>query len=385
MHEKITVAVIGMGGYGINYVKAILNKGDALGTECLAMVDIRPEACPLYPQVQAMGIPVYSDITELYENHRPQLVLIATPIQFHCHQACYAMERGSHVLCEKPAAATLEQVRTMAAVSRRTGKFLGIGFQRCFCEAVLKAKADVLAGKYGKLSWAKAGIIMRRGLDYYARGWAGRIRSGDSFIYDSVANNSAAHYLQNMLFLAGDRLNTSARIGSVEAELYRVNDIENFDTISANVTTGDGAELFFVSTHAADGDFEFHSEFSYEQGRILFDAREEVWGELADGTRIHYGSCLEDASRKLWCALEAVRGEDTLYCDIGTATPHTAFIQHIQDRVPIQDIQHLAKLRDNAFPGAPGPAWQKYVPGMTEAVKASYENRIMLSKSLFGR
>jgi len=45
MHEKITVAVIGMGGYGINYVKAILNKGDALGTECLAMVDIRPEEC----------------------------------------------------------------------------------------------------------------------------------------------------------------------------------------------------------------------------------------------------------------------------------------------------------------------------------------------------
>ena len=385
MVNQITVAVIGMGGYGETYVKDILNCSHELGIQCVGMVDVKPENCRLYNQILEQGIPVYTDMDALYANATPQLVLIATPIQFHCAQVCYAMEHGSHVLCEKPAAATLEQIKIMKEVSQRTGKLLGIGFQKCFSEAILKAKKDVLDGRYGKLLWAKSGIIMRRGLSYYERGWTGKIKAGNNYIYDSVANNSAAHYLQNMLFMAGDGLTASAAPAEIRAELYRVNDIENFDTISAVVTTQNGAELFFVSTHAADGTFNFHSCHAYEKGMIFFDEKDNVVGKLDSGEEIHYGSSAQDTVRKLQCAIEAVRGENTLYCDIDTATPHTTFIQYIQDNVPIEDLQSIAKLRDNAYPGATEPSYQRYIPGMTEAVIASYENRQMLSKTLFGR
>lgn len=383
MNKKITVAVIGMGGYGINYVRAALERAEEYGIRCIGMVDIRPENCALYPEIQKQGIPVFESIEELYEHCVPQLVFISTPIQFHCRQACYAMEHGSNVLCEKPAAATLEQARKMAQTSHETGKFLAIGFQRCFAKATLKAKADVLTGIYGKAIRFKTGIIMRRGLNYYQRGWAGKWKAGQDLIYDSVANNSAAHYLQNLLFMAGDSLSASAEVSDIRAEMYRVNDIENFDTISASMKAGNGAELFFVATHAADGDFGFEACCEFEKGRIFFDPEENVWGVLEDGTRIEYGNAKEDYYAKISQSVNRVRGIGVLTCDIHTAIPHTAFIQYIQNNIPITDIQHLAQLRENALPGRE-PSMQKYIPGMTEAVKASYENCAMLSRTLFG-
>ena len=383
MTDKITVAVIGMGGYGIHYVRAAAEKAEEYGVRCVGMVDIRPENCPLYAQVLEQKIPVYTSVEALYENAAPLLTFIATPIQFHCRQACYAMEHGSHVLCEKPAAPTMAQVRQMEETSRRTGKFLAIGFQRCFAGATLKAKTDVLSGKYGKAIRFKAGIIMRRGLIYYQRGWAGRWHINGEMIYDSVANNSAAHYLQNMLFMAGPSLSASAEIKHIWAEKYRVNAIENYDTVSARMTAQNGAELFFVATHAADGDFGFESCCEFEKGKIFFDPKENVWGELEDGTRIDYGNAGEDYYAKIRQSLDCVRGTGSLTCDIRTAAPHTAFIEYIQNTFPITDLQHLAQLRDNALPGNP-PSMQKYIPGMTEAVKASYRDCAMLSQTLFG-
>lgn len=383
MPEKITIAVVGMGGYGNYYVQAVIEKGDEFGICCVGMVDIFPEKSPLYTQVLEQGIPIFRSLEDLYDVCTPQLIIISTPIQFHCSQACYAMEHGSHVLCEKPAAPTLEQVRKMEQTSQQTGKFLAIGFQRCFSAATLKAKADVLSGKYGKAIRFKAGTIMRRGLNYYQRGWAGKIHIEGSLIYDSVANNSAAHYLQNLLFMAGTSMSVSAEIRYADAELYRVNDIENFDTISAKMITQDGTELFFVATHAADGTFGFEGCCEFENGKIYFDPKENVWGELQDGTHIDYGNTKDDNFAKIQRSLDCIRGNGTLTCDIRTATPHTAFIQHIQTTFPITDLQHLAQLRDNAYPGNP-PSIQKYIPGMTEAVKASYENCAMLSRTLFG-
>lgn len=382
MNDRIKVAVIGMGGYGKNYVRAVLEEKEKLGIQCVGMVDIRPENCIYYPQVLEQGIPVYDSVEALYENAAPDLVFISSPIQFHCAQSCFCMEHGSHVLCEKPAAATMDQVKAMEAVSQRTGKFLAVGFQRCFSLPALRAKADVLSGKYGKPLRFKAGIIMRRDLKYYARGWAGKIKAGSDYIYDSVANNSAAHYLQILLFMAGESLSGAAMPDKVEAELYRINDIENFDTISTRIHTENQVELFFVATHGADGSFGFEAECVFENGVIYFDDQENVWGELHDGIRIDYGKGGIETFRKIQCAVDAARGECTVFCDIHTAAAHTAFIEKLQTESLITDIQHLARLRNNAPASATEPVWQKYVPGLTEAVKESYEKECMLSQTL---
>ena len=41
--KKVTVALVGMGGYGIYYVEEILNNSEKYGMTCVGMVDICPE------------------------------------------------------------------------------------------------------------------------------------------------------------------------------------------------------------------------------------------------------------------------------------------------------------------------------------------------------
>lgn len=374
-----------MGGYGRNYVKAVLEAKDILGIECVGMVDIRPENCTLYSRVLELGIPVYASVEELYEHCSPELVFISSPIHFHCAQACFCMEHGSHVLCEKPAAAVIEQVRMMEEVSQKTGKFLAVGFQRSFAEPILRVKKDILAGKYGEPVRFKSGISSCRDLKYYARGWAGKIKAGEEFVYDSIANNAAAHQLQILLFMAGDSLTGTAWPLKAEAELYRVNDIENFDTISTKILTDNQVEIFFVATHGADKNVNFGSRCVFEHGAVCFGDQETVWAEMPDGSRIDYGSGGVESLRKIRCAVDAVRGMDTIFCDIHTAAAHTECIRLIQDNAEIIDLQHRMELRNNAPASAAEPVWQKYVPGLTEAVTESYNSGKMLSQTLFHR
>ena len=65
---------------------------------------------------QAFGVPVWPDFGAFRASGvRPDLLVIASPIAFHGVQTCSALELGVAVLCEKPVAATLDDVRRMRA------------------------------------------------------------------------------------------------------------------------------------------------------------------------------------------------------------------------------------------------------------------------------
>ncbi len=375
--KKVTVAAIGMGGYGMHYVERALNNSEELGIECVGMVDVCPEKCKYIDGVRAKNIPVYSSIEELYENHTPELVFISTPIQFHCPQACYALEHGSNVLCEKPAAAIKEDVEKMIETSEKTGKFLAIGYQRSYASAELNAKRDVLAGKYGKPLKFKSIIVQRRPLTYFERGWAGRIKIGDSFVYDSVANNSCAHYLHQLFFMAGDKLNTSAFPVESEARLYRVNDIENFDTITSKFVTDNGVQIYFGATQCGEDNFLPYTVCEFEKGTITFEQQgETVVGRLNSGEEIVYGSLREENFEKIPLCIDAVRGADTVYCDAKTTLPHAMAVDYIQKNCEIKTLENWEII--NATPEEENPIYVKVLKGLKEKMIECFENESML-------
>jgi len=93
--QLVTVAVVGMGGYGRHYVNAILNQSDEYGMECVGMVSTHPERYEDAEEFKSRNIHIYRSMEELYEHQSPQLVFISSPIHFHCRQICYALEHGS--------------------------------------------------------------------------------------------------------------------------------------------------------------------------------------------------------------------------------------------------------------------------------------------------
>jgi predicted dehydrogenase len=130
---------------------------------------------------------------------------------------------------------------------------VAIGFQDLFDPAVRAVKARLLCGAIGNVSHASLIASWPRTHDYFGRStWAGALKRGDTWVLDSPANNAISHFLNLALFLLGPTQATSADITRVEAELYRANNIQNYDTCALRLTTAAGATLLVYFTHASD-------------------------------------------------------------------------------------------------------------------------------------
>lgn len=339
---KISVLMVGTGGYANLYVKELLHGAGAGLFEIVGAVDPYADQSESGRELMCRGVPVYCTVEDFYKERTAQLAFIVTPIYLHAHQAQYCMERGSDVLCEKPICATLKDAKAMMEVRDRTGRRLAIGFQWSFSKSMIRLKQDIINGLYGKICRFRTIVYFPRNLNYYHRGtgWAGkrRLESGE-WLLDSVASNAAAHYLHNMLFLTGNEIDQSAEPIQIEAEVYRANPIEMFDTCALRIRMADDAELLFYATHAVPQNQEREPEFIIEgeQGTVTLryeEGKEIMTGHLTDGRSISYGAPSENNMYKLSCMAEAIWENASLPCIPETALPHLKCICALAESFP---------------------------------------------------
>ncbi len=373
MTPEVSVVLVGIGGYGNLYVEALLNEGQERGVKIVGAVDPKPENCRYYDQLKELDIPFFVSLDEFYAEHRADLAVISSPIHFHSEQTCLALENGSHVLCEKPIAATIQEVNKMIEVRDRTGKFVSVGYQWSNSLAIHKLKKDIMAGVFGKAKKFKTIILWPRNEDYYQRAsWSGRIKdSSGRWILDSVASNATAHYLHNMFYVLGSELDRSAVPVEVEAELYRANNIENFDTAAIRVYTEEGVELLYLGSHAIKDRLDpvFHYEF--ENATVVFgdpdneETSTDIVAFFKDGTKKSYGDPFEEVIRKLWLAVDAVRGEAQIPCGLEAASSQVICINAAQESTnPVEfpsDI--IRRLEEEKL---------TWVEGLAETLKECY-------------
>src|SRR5690625_1569564 len=249
--NKVAVLLVGINGYGETYMREILS-GKYENAYLAGAISTNPKRSKYYEEIQKREIPVYGSIEEYFQHHKADLTIISTPIHLHTKQSIFAMENGSHVLCEKPTTANPADIEKLIETRDRTGKFLAIGFNWSFAPPTQKLKADILSCKFGKAKRLKTVVLWPRNDDYYNRSsWAGKkySQNGD-MIFDSVANNATAHFLHHLFYLTGDAVDTSAQIDELTAELYKVNDIETFDTCAVTIKTTSDIEILYMASHA---------------------------------------------------------------------------------------------------------------------------------------
>ncbi len=170
-------------------------------------------------------------------------------------------------------------------------------------------------------------VLRPRNRDYFSRGvgWAGKIKTADGqLIYDSVANNSAAHYLFNMMFLMGEE-GQAAEAYDISAELLRGNPIENFDTSKISFKMLNGAKACFIAAHPVNKGIEPVFEYQFEKGTVYY-ANESIdasyglmpedyteYGQIVaymnDGTKTAYGDPMSNNCKKMHDAVQAIKQE----------------------------------------------------------------------------
>ena len=374
--KPLSVLLVGAGGYAANYVREMLDHGEERALRLAGVVDPYAATLPSYAELKQRGARFFGTVNQFYDLNSADLAVIATPIQYHAPQAVACLAHGSHVLCEKPAAATPEDVERMIAARDASGRALAIGFQWCYDEAMLRLKADVDAGALGRPVALRSIVLWPRAISYYKRGmgWAGRkYDAAGAPIFDSVASNATAHYLENMLWLVGAGYN-GADITGMTVRTMRANDIETFDTIVMDAVLENGAKALFVASHAVgeDGRQEPAFVYEFENATVRFGGIGEngsnILARFRDGSVKDYGlTNLGGVASKLDRVCAIARGEPLpLPCPAEAALRHTRAMAMIREKQPEADVFPESAVRVDD-----GLVW---VPGLRDRLVKCYEN-----------
>lgn len=337
--KPITIVLIGIGGYGNFYVRSLLDNKGVCNFKIAGAVDPYPEGCQRLHELKELNTPIFSSMEEFYSKGDVDLAIISTPIQYHTEQICYSLNRDSHVLCEKPLCATIEEAKEIIKIEKSKNKIVAIGYQWSFSEAIQELKHDIISGKFGKPKRLKTLVLWPRDFAYYNRNsWAGRKQdSAGNWVLDSVAGNATAHFLHNMFYLLGKEINQSTHPALVLAELYRANKIENYDTAFVRVMTTENVELFFYATHAVEERVGPKFYFEFEKASVIYNQNsdnKEIIAIFNNGEKKIYGDPFKNKDSKLWSTLNTVSEGGKTVCGPQASLAQVICINKMQESAP---------------------------------------------------
>lgn len=143
--EKVPVVLIGLGRMGQNHLRVIL---DNPSFTLKAVVD--PKLPDAFKKANPT-IPGFRSLEELDASKTDyHAVVVAAPTETHFEVARALINRGKHLLVEKPLASTVEQCKTLIDEAKKKGLVLGTGHVERFNPAVRKLKEVVQNGWLGK-------------------------------------------------------------------------------------------------------------------------------------------------------------------------------------------------------------------------------------------
>lgn len=377
MNASVSVVLVGIGGYGGTYTTLLLDPAATGRAHIVGVVDPFATRALHYDRIKALGVPFFNSLGEFFAaGHQAELAVMSTPIALHAPLTCEALRNGAHVLCEKPLCALDAEADAMIAARDKAGKKVAIGYQWSYSSCIRALKTDILAGRLGRPKRLSTMVLWPRDDRYYARNnWAGaRQNAHGDWVLDSPANNACAHYLHNMLFVLGERMETSAAPNTVQAELYRANPISNYDTAAFRIFTRCGTEILFYTTHACNKLRGPEFIYEFEQGVVTFERGGEVTAHGQDGTVKTYGAPDADGVyAKFWDTVAAVRGQGEVICGIETAMMQTRCINAAHLSCPeIADFP-----RDLVYKkGIPG-AQTRVMTGLTEELEAAFTAKLL--------
>jgi len=139
-------AVIGVGSMGFNHLRVYSEMEDV---EVVGASDLNSERLQLIRD--RFSVKTYTSYEELFEKEEPEAVSITVPTSEHEKAATYALEKGAHVLVEKPIAATVEEGKRLIALANKLNRQLMVGHIIRFNPAMQSLKTRLENGDLGKI------------------------------------------------------------------------------------------------------------------------------------------------------------------------------------------------------------------------------------------
>jgi predicted dehydrogenase len=174
---------------------------------------------------------------ELLSDDGLDVVSVAVPTFLHAPIAVAALEKGLHVLSEKPIARSSAEATAMVAAARGAGRVLDVAFNHRQRGDIQTLKAIIDAGRLGRLYYAKAWWLRRTGIPTVGSWFTNAEQAGGGPLLDI-----GVHVLDYALFLL-----SQPRITAVSASTYDLLGTAGFGSSPNSDKTGaTGAQTFDV-------------------------------------------------------------------------------------------------------------------------------------------
>ncbi|KAF6789383.1 oxidoreductase [Colletotrichum sojae] len=148
--KTLNIGVVGIGRMGQSHAMNLLRLVPRAKLTCVcspAQADLDWAAANLKPH----GVKAYSTFEEMIENPGLQAVVISSITALHMPQTLAAIERGIHVLCEKPICNSISELEALCArVEANPETKVMVAFVRRFDDSYQDALAKIKAGSIGQ-------------------------------------------------------------------------------------------------------------------------------------------------------------------------------------------------------------------------------------------
>lgn len=316
--KQVRLGIIGIGGMGSNHARSIV-EGKVPEMKLTAVADIKEARRQWAVKELPPDVAVYGEGRELIDSGSCDAVLIATPHYQHPELAIYSLERGLHVLTEKPAGVYTKQVREMNEAAERSDKVFAIMLnQRTNC-VYRKMHEMISGGELGQLKRVNWIITdWYRTQSYYdAADWKATW-DGEG---GGVLLNQCPHQLDLIQWLCG--MPVRVRAFCHEAKWH---DIEVEDDVTAYLEYENGATGVFVTT-TADAPGTNRLEITLEMGKLVCERGKLLLYRLDENERVFCKTSKEGFAQP-HCTLEEVETDGENEQHVGVMKAFAGRILH---------------------------------------------------------
>lgn len=227
-------ALIGCGRIATNHVKAVLNNNLEFIAACDIIENNIESLLTKHNLQKDETIARYTDYKNMLEKHPEiQLVAIATSSGNHAEIALYCIDKGIHVIIEKPMAMNMKDAEEIIRRANSKGVLVSACHQNRFNIAVQQMRKAVEAGRFGKLSHGSIHVRWNRNKDYYAQApWRGTWAEDGGCLM-----NQCIHGIDLLRWMLGDEVESVYGVTRQQQHNY----LEAEDVGMAVVTFKNGA------------------------------------------------------------------------------------------------------------------------------------------------
>jgi myo-inositol 2-dehydrogenase/D-chiro-inositol 1-dehydrogenase len=239
----IRFGLIGYGAWGTHHARAIASHPEA----CLAAIATRSESSQRAAQEAHPTAAIHADYRQMLLTEALDVVAVVLPTDLHFEAAAAVLERGCHLLLEKPMCPTLELCDALLALARRQGRLIAIGHELRLSSLWGGVKRMIADGAIGEPRYCLI-ELWRRPYRLGSDGWRYDIRRVGNWILEEPI-----HFFDLARWYLADAGNPISVVASASARSAEHPELQ--DNFSAILQFPNGAHAVVSQTLAA---FEHH-------------------------------------------------------------------------------------------------------------------------------